>query len=72
MKNKFFWPVLTKEYANINEDNRTDRRTTNEKENAWEILANKYADANATKRTRKQLEAWWKNLEPPPPPHTNI
>ena len=34
-----------------------DRRTTKEKENAWEALANKHnADANVTKRARKQLE----------------
>ena len=54
--------VYVKEYANIIEDERTDRKTTNENENAWEALANKYEGANVTKRTRKHLEACWKNL----------
>ena len=46
--------------ANIIENKRTDRRTTNENESPWEALANKYADV--TKRTHKQLEACWKNF----------
>ena len=54
--------VCVTEYANTIEDKKTDRRTTNEKENAWKALTNKYADANVTKRTGKQLEACWKYL----------
>ena len=55
--------ACVKEYANIIEDKGTDRRTTNEKENAGEALANKYADANVTMRTHKQLGACWKKLK---------
>ena len=56
--------ACVKEYAYFIEDKRTDRRTTKEKENALEALANKYnADANFTKRTRKQLEACWKDFK---------
>ena len=55
--------ACVKEYANITEDKRTDRRTTNEKGNAWEALANKFADVNVTKRTCKQLEACWKKIK---------
>ena len=53
--------ACVKEYANINENKRTDRRTTNEKENAWEALANMYADANVTKTAGSLLEK--KHLE---------
>ena len=49
--------ACVEEYANIIEDKRTDRRTTKENENTWDVLANKYADANVTKRTHKQLGA---------------
>ena len=59
MKSKFFWPVI-RNTPILLRTKKTDRRKTNEKENAWEALANKYADANVTKRTRKQLEACWK------------
>ena len=54
--------ACAKGYANIIEDKRTDRRTTNENENAWESLAKTYPDANV-KWTRKQLEACCKNLK---------
>ena len=36
--------ACVKEYDNITENKGTERRTTNEKENACEALANKYAD----------------------------
>ena len=62
MKSKFFWSVL-RNTSILLRKKRTARRTTNEKENAWDALANKYADANVTKRTRKQLEACWKKIE---------
>ena len=56
--------ACVRENAHIIEDKRTDKRTTREKDIAWERVTVKYnAKARVTKRSKKQLENCWKNLK---------